>query len=248
MKVLSNDTAFLLIKDLILAHSASSLIRLGDGEGLLLRYPDSASRSQVDFILDFWFGHHRVTDDEILQIRRYLIQAIEAADVVGIPNAKQKRAGENWRFVEKFLEENFNCSEKTFVDHEIHLWLQDNDLYKGLFNGLSCGLISCRSVSGDIAVAYKTKSIEQIFVPEEYKYAQDTHSVEKHYPNHFFRVCNEISSKSTPVWFVGAGVLGKYYCAKLKECGKVGIDIGSVFDSWVNLTKRSSVRNHRTGL
>jgi hypothetical protein len=61
---------------------------------------------------------------------------------------------------------------------------------------------------------------------------------EPHWPDAFARVREEIVRGGAPLTYVGAGLLGKTYCAEVRRAGRVAVDIGSVVDTWVGLKTR----------
>lgn len=67
----------------------------------------------------------------------------------------------------------------------------------------------------------------------------------KHYPSHNLFMRNKlqhIDFKGVVV-LVGAGPLGKEYCSIVKNKGGIAIDIGAVFDSWINFLTRPEHSN-----
>ena len=61
---------------------------------------------------------------------------------------------------------------------------------------------------------------------------------EPHWPDAFVRVRKEIVRGGAPLTYVGAGLLGKTYCADVRRAGRVAVDIGSVVDTWLGLKTR----------
>ena len=58
------------------------------------------------------------------------------------------------------------------------------------------------------------------------------------WPDAFARVREEIVRGGAPLTYVGAGLLGKTYCADVRRAGRVAVDIGSIVDTWVGLKTR----------
>jgi hypothetical protein len=230
-----------------------SFIRLGDGEALVLRYPQDGTRSEVDFILNFWFGDRKaeISHDDLMLMRALLINAIRNCDMLGIPTAAQKKdakKGKNWSYIEGFVSKNIDLTNKILTSHELHLWIQNNDLYSDLFGGQSCSVISCRDVAAGVKDHFGAKDVDQIFVPEEVYYASDRSKVESHYPVEFLNIIEKIKSgRKSSQYYVGAGVLGKIYVDCVKGAGGRAADLGSAFDSWVNWSRRGSVKANKAG-
>lgn len=253
IKQIENSEAYDYLIKCMKNSTPFSFIRLGDGEALVLRFPDHCTREDVDFILEFWFGEyrHNLTDQDIIIIRDLLIKSIKNADMIGIPSEKQKRdskKGINWSFIEKFLEENIDTTNKIICSHEIHLWIQNNNYYKKLFYNQNCNVISCRDVVDGMKIHFGAAEVSQIFIPEEVKYSSNKELVSKHFPDFFFDLVDDLKNISRgKQFFVGAGVLGKIYVDVIKSSGGRAADLGSAFDSWVNWDRRGSVKSNRSG-
>jgi hypothetical protein len=245
--------AFQILKKAMHSSKPYSFIRLGDGEALVLRYPEDGTREDVDFILNFWFGERKaeITHEDLLLIRSLLVKAIKDSDMLGMPTAAQKKdakKGKNWAYIEYFINKHIDVSNKILTSHELHLWMQNNDVYSELFEGQFCTVISCRSVSSGMEEYFGAKDVRQIFVPEEVYYANDRNKVASHYPDEFINIIDKIKSDRAPgQYYVGAGVLGKIYVDCIKGAGGRAADLGSAFDSWVNWSRRGSVKANKAG-
>jgi hypothetical protein len=74
------------------------------------------------------------------------------------------------------------------------------------------------------------------------------------YTRHYPHVYNDIlanlleSDLTGELFLVGAGPLGKAYCQKIKKRGGVAIDVGAVFDSWINFHTRPEHARKGKGL
>ncbi|MDH6265429.1 hypothetical protein M2360_000819 [Rhizobium sp. SG_E_25_P2] len=250
---LDESAAFEVLKKRMHSNQPFSFVRLGDGEALILRYPDDGNREDVDFILNFWFGDRKseITHEDLLLIRALLINAIKNCDMLGVPSSAQKRdakKGKNWAYIEKFLEKNIDLSGKIITSHELHLWIQNQERYQELFEGQKCSVISCRSVAAGMKDHFGAQRVNQIFVPEEVIYAHDRSAVKAHYPGEFINIIEKIQSdKISNQYYVGAGVLGKIYVDSVKRSGGRAADLGSAFDSWVNWSRRGSVKVNKAG-
>ena len=89
--------------------------------------------------------------------------------------------------------------------------------------------------------------LEKLFSIQVIEYTIPSRSIDKdsrastsHYPNRFNELKAELGSKKLngQLFLIGAGPLGKVYCKIVKEQGGVAIDIGAVFDSWINFRTR----------
>ena len=81
--LLSDAEAIERVRSAVSAASPFSLIRLGDGEGIVLSSEDDLSLDDLTYLHSHW-GAERVTLGAITELRRDLERAVGAADVVGI--------------------------------------------------------------------------------------------------------------------------------------------------------------------
>ena len=89
--------------------------------------------------------------------------------------------------------------------------------------------------------------LEQLFDLDVTEYSipsrsidSDSTSTTSHYSTRFHQLQEELASKDLrgQLFLIGAGPLGKVYCESVKKQGGVAIDIGAVFDSWINFRTR----------
>jgi hypothetical protein len=212
-----------------------ALIRLGDGEGRLLGYPELVDKTELDTSLQFWFGR---TDFDPVALEALAVElraATLAADVLALPRAAQLQVPE-WRAVLAPVERfGLLAHRPLLTDTAIHRYLQIGLFYRELLEGLPfCGLIGCRDLAAQITRVFQIPRVAQYLVPGENKFPGPRGC--EHYPARFLEL-RETLSVPFPgaVFLVGAGALGKIYCHWIKQRGGVALDIGSICDAWAGV-------------
>ena len=235
----------------ILTNSAKlsrpfSLIRIGDGEGRLISSNYTELDSNLcDFQCQWWFGR-TITKYEKQALSQLLDDGIANSDLIGIPglqsicneipegtSSNQKIPANPMGRILLFRRYGDLLNRKLLTSACIHQSLnQSGWLIPFLQRFKVNGFIGYSNKLATLLKAnYGLESFTFFQIPGESqchgKYETD------HYPHIFHTVCNEISKISTfGIYLVAGGVLGKYYCSKIKECGGLAIDIGSVADDW----------------
>jgi len=237
------------INEAIAQKRPFSLVRLGDGESFVLGYEDTTKPEEIELILGMWFGPNKIDREDVLKIRSMLLEAIQGCDILGIPD--------NPKTSEKFRRVAHNVNRYGLWDgraklcsHEVHMTLHEEHKFSGLLTGLDfLGLITPRDLNELVKKTWGIGQVERWSLPEEYHYARDKGSVKRHYPDRFKAIMQEIDVPYPgAVFLVGAGVLGKIYCHRIKELGGIAIDIGSTFDAWASFNARGNVKRMRLGL
>jgi hypothetical protein len=62
----------------------------------------------------------------------------------------------------------------------------------------------------------------------------------RHYPDIYLKIINELTNSTLTgkLFFVGAGLVGKLYCEKIRSLGGMAIDVGSLMDVWMGESVR----------
>lgn len=88
-----------------------------------------------------------------------------------------------------------------------------------------------------IAEAFSLGSVRTHLVQGEHLHPGSVS--QPHWPNGFNEVMEQLEAvRPGDAFLVGAGVLGKIYCDRIKTRGGVALDIGSILDSWANIPSR----------
>ncbi len=99
------------------------------------------------------------------------------------------------------------------------------------------GLVGCRDLAIPIQEAFGVGEVRSWFVRGETQYPGEV--TEPHWPDGFNRVMDTLSvAYPGQLFLVGAGILGKIYCQRIKSLGGVALDVGSVLDAWAGVVSR----------
>jgi tetratricopeptide (TPR) repeat protein len=248
------------IRAAIAAREPFALVRLGDGEGSLLatsifadvpHYDQLLINNRTDFLVR-WFGLNAGHAAKCIEaLTGDLRRAINEADLVGIPD------GQWWQrelrlasmrglpSLGAVLLHTKSLDEDRLCHHQIN---QALNRYGGLETILSDDkrpvvIIGPHpGIETYVRKKFLVQNVNSIRVPARQAdlaalpYRRDQRC---HYPVVYTEVCRAIEDLPEPsICLVGAGSLGKIYCAKAKANGHVAIDLGSVFDSWIGVSTR----------
>ena len=215
-----------------------SLIRLGDGEGAMLGHADPAMAEDLAFSWRIWFGDQVVTPEERAEIAGDLERAIDGADILGLPRARQWEMSPRYRavFAPVAL---LRADRRPMVgDAALHFYLQwSGALGRLLRAARRVSVIGCRDVAPMLA-AQGGISARQWLVRGEADFPGTV--AEPHWPQGYRRVLAAIIADVEPgeLVLVGAGVLGKAYGEAVRRRGGVAVDLGSVLDGWAGVMSR----------
>jgi tetratricopeptide (TPR) repeat protein len=237
-----------------------SLIRLGDGEGALLANSTYSDAPQFDELLtnnrtEFlarWFGAHAGHATEAIEaLTGDLRTAIDEADIVGIPD------GQWWRRELRLASTRGlpslgavllyarTVSADRLCHHQINQVLDRYGGLETLLNGHKNPIVVIGPHPGIdtyVRERFLVHDVRSIQVPARQAdlaslpYSRDARC---HYPVVFEEVCDAIAElPDNSICLVGAGPLGKIYCARAKAHGHIAIDLGSVLDTWIGVSAR----------
>ncbi|HYD70453.1 hypothetical protein [Azospirillum sp.] len=231
-----------------------SVIRLGDGEGRIMGFPHDVPRPLVADIWYTWFGYTDFTDDRVASVRLMLKEACRHADLIGIPHAEPDAASDFGRVAALLHRDGF-AEPATPVCHAgFHIWFQAKDWYRDLFAGLPrVGIIGPRDLTAAFPALYGVPEVEWLPVPPEMRFSDlpegekaglvraDAHLAQR-FPALMEREIPALLARHPGlVVLVGAGILGKLYCRRIKDLGGVAVDVGSMMDVWAGLKTRENV-------
>jgi hypothetical protein len=239
MNILNGFLVYRLIEDHIKTKKPLSLIRLGDGEGAMMGFPEFVSLKEARQKARVWFGDQLLQEDDFTNISQQLKTSIRNATIVGIPRKKQTSMHSLYEIVYKSIDRFDLLSKKPAItDAAIHCYLQFSLLFRPiLLNKDFIGMISSRDLRLPLRQMFNIGHIELYQIKGENKFPGSVK--ENHYPDRFDWLKNNINIPyQGAIFLVGAGVLGKIYCDVIKEKGGIAIDIGAVFDAWANVKSR----------
>ena len=226
---------FARVVDALGERRPATVIRLGDGEGAVLGFPEHAGRGDVDRFLRIWLRTADVPIDALLGFVRELRAAVADADIVGLPREKQVATNRLWAAVEIAITTHGLGGSWETTDAALHRLLQHALLYRPLLAGREfVGLVTCREVSRDLAGLFGIGDIRAYLVRGERD--QPGNAVLPHFPDGYEAIREDLRVPYRGALFlVGAGAFGKVYCHWIKQRGGIALDIGSMFDSWAGI-------------
>jgi hypothetical protein len=243
-----------------------SLIRLGDGEGRALGYPNFFSDQEVlTQVLYYHFGPESMhlvkaeQPDSWIQnsmgfLKTLLEQSVRNADLIGLPVVDYFRVQSPG---DRFGMLGYACAMIFGLSFCKELAPKDS---------IGTNVFQLAAAKGLLLKEFAVAA-EQVYIVGPWDLRKQLRSAlgkELHYirvPGHYtwrgskgfgqfpslFRfVESQIVAQgdlSGCLFFVGAGLFGKHYCSLIKQRGGVAIDIGSVFDSWAKRGRPEAASN-----
>ncbi len=251
------------VRDLIV-HALNSckpfsLVRLGDGEGRLIGFPDIFSLYEiVEECIGYQFGPKifgllaDVYKDEgiycgALVLKNLIEEAARYADVICVPDSS--------RFCEILDGNNFNSQVASSVpivysktklrrdfSPDVFLFYRFYELgyFEELFS--SAEFISVISHTNPSEVFKKRFGViidEHISIPGHQTFMA---SEVPQFPFFYKNLVEKIEIRGgSHLFLVSAGYLAKHYCNVIKQLGGIAIDIGSIFDAWMGQGRTEAV-------
>jgi len=184
-----------------------SLIRLGDGEGRLLGYPDITTKSELDKSLKIWFSKTTFNTKDLIVISKQLRTSVRTADIIGIPRPKQQKRHEYQSVIYAIKRFNLIQKKQAITDSAIHRYLQFGLFYRNLLSNINyCGLITCRNIADKIQTVFNIEQVVQYLIPGEMMYPGEYDGT--HFPDRFYELKeNLIVPFKGAIFLVGAGCL-----------------------------------------
>ncbi len=244
-----------------------AFIRYYDGEGAFYKL-NSRSYEYKKTRMKYYFGNYQFNEKDIDTITSGITESVKSADFAGIvlpeifegvKDFVRRECGGNeeklfdlrkrynkaidsdgvWRILSSYEMVMNNISTSTLLcSKDIHYDLVYSGLiYKILSRLEEISIITSQPVKEHLEKLFDL-SVTIIKIPER---AFDTDSSRdmEHYPCRYNDIIEKLTTDLTgKVFLVGAGPLGKAYCARIKKSGGIALDIGAVLDSWVNFYSR----------
>jgi peptidoglycan/xylan/chitin deacetylase (PgdA/CDA1 family) len=248
------------LRDAIVARKPLSLIRLGDGEGrfLLGRRADLREPLQPDeaqaiarLMWSVWFGSDvggaEARLDEILSAFE---AAATGADLLGLPQGERLAIDDaNFGYlsvVERFVAGLPADGDRRIVDAFCNIELARADPFLAdLLGGLDfLGVIGPHP---DLAARLQAQlgigEVASHNIPGEGRLGRPREAGDRgrHFPETYDRLMAELTvPRPGAVFLVAGGLLGKIYCARIRELGGIALDIGAVADAWMGFNTRGA--------
>ena len=236
-----------LVSESLDSGTGLSVVRINHCEPRIAGYEILFDRVDINTTFDIQWGRKNVTGSEARWIASQMQQAMRTADVVGVPDPKLRPENdlndlENSVYVLNNSLNLFNADQR-FLSVNFHYRMHEQGLLLPALTGaeeIHC--ITGRRV-GDQLQEATGRIIKTISIPAESKFSVDGSDLTKdHFNEKFEEVMSEIRAEDRrgQIFLVGAGILGKLYCAEIKKAGGVAMDIGSLFDAWAGMNTRGT--------
>ncbi len=220
-----------------------SMVRIGDGEGMVLNYKKNIKHT--NFVFNRQLGY-LLSNNEIESICKDLRYTYNNADIIGAPTRRHLKISSSWR--KAFKAVNYlKAKNSELCSIDIHTELLVHGFLDTILNFVDkVFIISGRNINKKLMKKYPNiKEIKNFKITPEMKYEANK-AQEKHYPDQYKKVKKWISRQDCKgcLCLCGAGVVGKIYNQWFKEQGGIAIDIGSVFDIWAGKVNRGKNRGN----
>jgi hypothetical protein len=249
------------LRAIIAAGRPASCLRLGDGEGNLLGACDGEFRDlqrlSAQKAAEMHLGHW-LPGQALESLSRATFEAVANADVIGVPcdvriqrlhpSIKEGRRAKRFdirgacgsinalRYAHKALSS--ATPDRVITNCWFHRDLLPH--YKDILRGTrKLGFIGCHpELPERLRTAFGAEDVDYFPVPNQVSNT-GIRPAPPHYPDVFEKVIQSLNVIGRgQVVLVAAGVLGKIYCNRVKECGGIALDIGSVADVWMGARAR----------
>jgi len=217
----------------------AAVVRFGEGEARLLVANDARSVEVARRKLLRQTGGD-FTAKEVLQIRSMVMHAFDEADVVGIrgnPSFNEER--KMWvHRIECLFEDRCASGRRPAIVTRSRICENLHRALATLLDGVRMvSVISCRDLKSRIELLYGVEDVRLYQTPSEYikREIDDEYEAALHgvpiWPEFYHRLRSEISVRVPgEVFLVGAGILGKDLCIRIRELGGIALDMGSCLD------------------
>ena len=244
-----------------------SVIRLGDGEGRILGYPDFFSEQEMlTQILSYHFGPQAILQlrsqhgrgwihKSALELRSILDRACKGSDNIGLPvydffgkYEKRITSGMLGYACAMYHGLGYLSLDPNFIPIGTNIFqqlAQSTNFFRRVVEAANrVILIGPWDLTDRFSRTYGATDVQYIEVPRHYTWGQD--DGEGQYPFLYKLVesrINKLGSLRGSVILIGAGIFGKHYCNLCKQMGGVALDIGSVMDSWAGKGLPYAIKN-----
>jgi tetratricopeptide (TPR) repeat protein len=208
-----------------------ALIRLLDGEGRTFEGSDRSLDGAA-----YWDDHVELLSvHEMEKFQGHFLAAVKQADILGLPNESMVRNPYN-RAVINHLDgtiiSRIRRGEMAVVDQPCHFHMQMAGSFERLLKDRDfVGVISGRDVTPYLTQQLGVRRVVWHATPGQARH--DGLGPKPHYPARFDEIYAELEvPRPGAIYLVGAGIVGKVYCAEIKRRGGVAIDIGAIADVW----------------
>jgi len=245
MKLLSPSDVTQKLRDAVDSRTPYSLVRMGDGEWTIIKYPEHAKLSKCKERIARWIGDQVLNIKQIRSIRNQIHIACRDANILGVPTDRERQVMAKWKNFVPLCNSYQILGERQELFHFYQIHNLDFKYILKNVNEIYC--ITSRDITDNIKPYFNLHSIKTFLIPPETfiwnekmrKHNQNLNR-ERHYPESFEKIMRFIKTENIKgkVFLVGAGGFGKSYCHHIKLYGGIGIDIGALFDGWAGICTR----------
>jgi len=255
------------IEQALLSRTPYSVVRLGDAEGRVLGYPLYFSQYEIlTQVLYYQFGPKSVhetrgrfgrnwVDGTMADLSRLVRAGVDNADVVGLP------VYDYFRTIDEVLTPGhlgYGCAmhyalgrfsqidpARAVGANVFQILAERPDFFPQIAKrAAAVWTVGPWDMSAELAPALGIAKVTHIEVPRHFTWTEDKGAGQ--FPLLYAVVeqrLRALGNLQGQLFLVGAGLMGKWYCAVIKEHGGVALDIGSVFDSWAKKSRPDAVSN-----
>jgi hypothetical protein len=232
---------------------AAAAVRFGEGEGrLLVAEPEDPRSMQVAINKLRRQTGLGLPPDDVVEIKALVMRAFDEADLVGIRGSDSfNEEHKLWvaRIEQVFSERLAGGRKQAYVSH----CLFNNDLRDALPTLLEgqrrISVVSCRDVRHVFEDDLGVPDVNVYQVPSQYvmRRVDDPYEAVLHdvpiWPDFYRRLRSDIRVRHPgEIFLIGAGILGKELCIRVKELGGIALDLGSCLDGLAGKVTRGPGR------
>lgn len=251
MKLLNIKQMNNLLKRTIENRKPFSMVRLGDGEWNIIKYPKITPKRLCLARIGRWFNVDDLRNKDIMSLRNQITRACKDADLLGVPSVRE-RLYPKWKKFVKLCNDYkiLQLNQKYFHFYHVKA-INFKEILKDV-KELNC--ITCRDLNDKLIKTFNIDRINLFPVPREHwiynkkaRKKKEGWDYQKHYPTVFHRIMTALKNMDLQgkIFLVGAGGLGKIYCMQIKKYGGIALDIGAMFDGWCGLYTRPFLKNSK---
>jgi hypothetical protein len=249
-EVISAKETYDVIKDALKNKSRLSVMRVGDGESVMLS-PDNVDWKDVYEIISRSHLGYVVDRDDGNRIKDIIVNSVVNADVLGVSPTKNYQKSVYWEEQPRIINEifknnNVDVNKVKLQTTNLHFNLLKYGYIDKILSELShVVIISSRDIQ---AVLYKKypnlKNIEQHTIPMQFRFDNSPQENRKFFPDVYNDIIEKIKSqdRTGQVLLFGSGFVGKGFGSCFKNSGGIAVDLGSVFDMWAGKRTRGDGR------
>ena len=227
------------------AKRSGSLLRIGDGESVILGYKPNLPNEDLSSHLHLWFGDTPPNSRQLLVLRDRLRLACRSATILGIPTLRQCNIHVRYKHSYQFLDQILRRRHKVIItDAAVHRFLHlSGDLLACLRGSPFIGLVTSQAIADLVSHYFIPDELFIKLIPGEspLESIESTSLSSKSWVDNcgFLKEFRINPPYRGAPYLVGAGLMGKLICDQIRRAGGFAIDIGSIFDCWAQVNSRA---------